>query len=377
MSFSKAFRTAFGRSVDVAKNSTAAILRMDVTPSAATRGPLPLWQISKPGDVDDFATGCDKDMGGLSSVKVDLAQGSAGRRAVMIPRAGDGVAGDAAAPVSKPTEFEPEASHHGRFWGTLSNQVPRGAGLERAGYAAFRNRNRPTLFGAQTWDVSLYPYLAVRVRNNAALPSSAEEDASHIPSISDLLDRSGTAAQRARSALGYGVSEPPGPKYFVNIQTDGPVTSDLYQHRLWLNPHKTNGWQTVVIPLDAFLLLNTGTVSMAQVSMLKEGLRTVGISAVLEAPQLPASARDQIARSASSTSSSSPNSAQYPTTAEDEAGAEGDGKDAKVNAAASPTTTPSSLAARGAKRGQSYRFDLGVAGVHAVGSVEEGIELWQ
>lgn len=139
MSFSKAFRTAIGRSVDVAKNSTAAILRMDVTPSAGSRGPLALWQITTPDEVADFATGSDKDLGGLSSVKLDLVQGSPGKTAIFEHK---DESQHQATETTKATQtkYQPEPSHHGRFFGTLSNQVPRGAALERSGYAAFRNR---------------------------------------------------------------------------------------------------------------------------------------------------------------------------------------------------------------------------------------------
>lgn len=210
------------------------------------------------------------------------------------------------------------------------------------------------------------------MRNNAALPSSATADTSHFPSLSDLLTRSKlTLAQRARSALGYGVNEGEGPKYFVNIQTDGPVTSDLFQHRLWLNPSKVNEWQTVVISLDAFLLLNAGTVSMAQVAMLSEGIKTVGISAVLESPQLPPAAKKHIDQSQGVVTSTTTEKDTTAATEEDQQGRRDD--DGEV--ASSSSSSPASLA-RGSKRGVTHRFDLAVAGVHAVGSVEEGMDLW-
>ncbi|CAO1618556.1 unnamed protein product [Sympodiomycopsis kandeliae] len=371
---------------------------MEVTPTASTRGPLSLWQLTTQQEVSDMATGSDKDMGGLSSVKVDLVSGSPGKKVFSIKENKvEGIFGADLSPQQQENnesnnsrkEEMPIASHHGRFWGTLSNQVPRGAGLERAGYAAFRNRNRPTLFGAQTWDVSLYPYLALRVRNNVPQPSSSSLS-TDIPSLDSesSSERKGrwTAYERARSALGYGVEESVGPKYFVNIQTDGPVTSDLYQHRLWLNPSKQDSWQTVIVPLDAFLLLNSGSLSMAQVSMLKEGIRTVGISCVLESPRLPPSAKELVEKSQQEsgishlrkqqTSSSSAESEKdflhQDGDPQDEVSVQQSGSARQFGSTISP-----SVLERGAKRGSTYRFDLAVAGVDAVGSVEEGMELWQ
>lgn len=77
---------------------------MQVAPTSASQGPVDIWTMNSPQDLDEFATGCDKDIGGLSTARLDIDQG------------------------------------HGRFWGTLSNQVPRGARIERTGYAGMRNR---------------------------------------------------------------------------------------------------------------------------------------------------------------------------------------------------------------------------------------------
>ncbi|CAD6896440.1 unnamed protein product [Tilletia caries] len=55
-----------------------------------------------------------------------------------------------------------------RFWGTLSYDIPRGAKIECSGYAAFRNKNRPTIFGVQIWDATMHPYLAIKLRNRRA-----------------------------------------------------------------------------------------------------------------------------------------------------------------------------------------------------------------
>jgi NADH dehydrogenase [ubiquinone] 1 alpha subcomplex assembly factor 1 len=53
---------------------------------------------------------------------------------------------------------------HMSFHGTLSLHVPpEYAGRIRTGYAAFRSKTRPTLFGDDTWNLELYSHLRVRV----------------------------------------------------------------------------------------------------------------------------------------------------------------------------------------------------------------------
>lgn len=252
-------------------------------------------------------------------------------------------------------------------------------------------QNRPTLFGAQTWDASLHNYLALRVRNSLALPSSSGSPLSSALSTPSMLGSSAniaslTPAQRAKTALGFGLKEPPGPKYFVNIQTDGPVTSDLFQHRIWFDPGAKDDWQTVVIPLESFLLLNTGTLSTSQLSMMKQAIRTVGISCVLDTPRLPGSASEvpepEVTPTTgnASTTEGAPSALRRSQSAEDELAAQAQSSpiDESDDWASDGELreTKSDAAARGSKRGQSFRFDLGIQAIHAVGSVEEAQELW-
>lgn len=123
--------------------------------------------------------------------------------------------------------------------------------------------------------------------------------------------------------------------------------------------------------------------------MLKQGLRTVGISSVLEGPMLSPQAKEQLQKEqgegqtrqgepSTSTSSTqqSPLSRLEEQQVEASAAADAGSPQDKRAAAAQSTSTPSALA-RGSKRGHAHRFDLSVAGVDAVGSVEEGLELWQ
>ncbi|KAH3679593.1 hypothetical protein WICMUC_000825 [Wickerhamomyces mucosus] len=63
-------------------------------------------------------------------------------------------------------------------------------------------------------------------------------------------------------------------KYFVNIQSHSTFITDLYQHRLFLNtPGK---WETVLIPLNGFVLTNKGVIQH-QVPLEKTKVKTIGI----------------------------------------------------------------------------------------------------
>lgn len=122
----------------------------------------------------------------------------------------------------------------GRFHGNVSLDVPPNSKFQYSGYAAFRSRQRgSSLFGTPFWDTSLHRYLALRVKGDSR-------------------------------------------KYFVNMQSDGVVVTDLFQHRLFLQ--KPGEWETVLIPFKDFILTNNGVVQENQVEMLREKIRTIGIS---------------------------------------------------------------------------------------------------
>lgn len=82
--------------------------------------------------------------------------------------------------------------------------------------------------------------------------------------------------------------------YFVNLQTDGPITTDLWQHRLFFR-RDDGGWEDVFvsgymrfyrsfltehtqIPFKDFVLTNAGELVPHQVQMYRERVRTIGIS---------------------------------------------------------------------------------------------------
>ncbi|CAN6606003.1 hypothetical protein TRVA0_003S00870 [Trichomonascus vanleenenianus] len=66
-------------------------------------------------------------------------------------------------------------------------------------------------------------------------------------------------------------------KYFVNVQAETPLVTDIYQHRLFL---KSPGqWETVVVPLSDFILTNWGVIQQQQELDL-EHVRTVGVGLI-------------------------------------------------------------------------------------------------
>ncbi|KAG2200542.1 hypothetical protein INT47_012328 [Mucor saturninus] len=122
----------------------------------------------------------------------------------------------------------------GRFHGSISTELPSNREIKQSGYAALRTRQRAqTMFGTPCWDTSLFRYLALHVKGDER-------------------------------------------KYFVNIQTDGVVKTDLFQHRLFL---RTPGqWETVMIPFKDFILTNNGMIQEDQIEMFRQKVKTVGIS---------------------------------------------------------------------------------------------------
>lgn len=182
-----------------------------------TTPPIRLSTLRSSADISNYAVGCDADIGGRSKALLDYVDSE-----------GNGTHG------------------HGKFSGVLDPYVPEqwkktleDGVTAKSGYAGFRTKTRTTLFGTACWDLSLHPYLAMRVRNNFA----------------NKEQKSG---------------------YFINIQTEGAVSSDLFQHRLFAGGN--TDWQTLVVPLSSFVLTNAGETSDQQLPMLREKIRTVGIS---------------------------------------------------------------------------------------------------
>lgn len=126
---------------------------------------------------------------------------------------------------------------HARFHGSLSTDLPRNnPQVARSGYVGWRNKDRkPTIFGKSLWDIDAYTYLALRVKSD-------------------------------------------GRKYFVNLQTESIVYTDLHQHRL--HTRKPGEWETVLINFNAFVRTNYGEVVEPQSEILRQKVRSVGFSLI-------------------------------------------------------------------------------------------------
>jgi NADH dehydrogenase [ubiquinone] 1 alpha subcomplex assembly factor 1 len=137
----------------------------------------------------------------------------------------------------------PQTPPHISFHGNISTELPEGRpDVQRTGYAAWRNEDRGrTLFGELFWSVDSYMYLGLRVKSD-------------------------------------------GRKYFVNIQTDSIVPTDIHQHRLYTKHHRGAGgpndpgnWETILIKLHEFVRTNHGLVTEPQSEMLRQKVKSIGI----------------------------------------------------------------------------------------------------
>ncbi|KAI0249169.1 complex I intermediate-associated protein CIA30 [Lactifluus subvellereus] len=222
-------RAYLNRSSRVARDATARVLQMQGA-EQRSRAPLTLFTLHTPEAIKQYAYGCDADVGGTSTVHFDFDDDPA--------RAPPGP--DIHTDTSTGTSPDNQRRGAARFHGVMRLAVRPGYEQRiRGGYAGFRNKFRPTLFGELTDDVSNHRFLALRVRV-----------AGH---------------PRTRDS------------YFVNVQTEGPTNDDLWQHRLYFT-RDDGGWEDVFIPFDGFVMTKAGTINTQPVSMLRERVRSVGIS---------------------------------------------------------------------------------------------------
>jgi len=130
---------------------------------------------------------------------------------------------------------------HVRFHGNISTKLPADRPqIQRTGYAAWRTLDRPfTVFGKALWDIDPFRYLAVQFKSD-------------------------------------------GRKYFINLQTESIVPTDIHQHRLY---SKTPGeWETVLIKWREFVRTNHGQVVEPQREMLTQKVRSIGIGLIDRQP---------------------------------------------------------------------------------------------
>ncbi|KAK3336814.1 putative complex I protein [Cercophora scortea] len=182
----------------------------------AIKGPSGPWELHSfhnPEAIEDCKVMSDIDIGGQSTAHLDWV-----------------------AP-SEPTS-SPSATHnpngYARFHGVISTQLPKNRpDIKRTGYAGWRTKDRPgTIFGRSLWNIDAYSYLAMRVKSD-------------------------------------------GRSYFINVQTESLIPTDLHQHRLFTT--KPGEWQTILIRWNDFVRTNHGYVVEPQTEILRQKVRSIGI----------------------------------------------------------------------------------------------------
>ncbi len=174
-------------------------------------GPYLLHDFRNPKSVSDCKLMSDEEIGGFSTAELDW---------VPAPEA--------------PSASQQSRHGHARFRGTISDKLPFDKpDIKRSGYAAWRTEDRPpTIFGRSLWDIDPYTYLAMRVKSD-------------------------------------------GRSYFINVQTESVVPTDLHQHRLFAK--RPGEWETILVKWNDFVRTNHGFVVEPQTEILRQRIKSVGI----------------------------------------------------------------------------------------------------
>ncbi|KZL81076.1 complex i intermediate-associated protein 30 [Colletotrichum incanum] len=182
-------------------------------------GPYLLQDFRAPGSTDDCKLMSDQEIGGFSHSALEW-----------VPSASSST-GTTASSQSNPTN---STRGYARFHGTISTDLPKNdPKIQRTGFAAWRTPDqRATLLGKSVWDIDPYSYLALRVKSD-------------------------------------------GRSYFINLQTDSVVPTDLHQHRLFAK--RPGEWETVFVKWNDFVRTNHGFVVEPQTEMLRSKVRSVGL----------------------------------------------------------------------------------------------------
>jgi len=219
------FPTFWRRSLDEFKRQATIAVKMEGLHRPTK--PFPIIRFDESNTIDRCKLMSDQDMGGFSRASLTHQPGT--------ETAPHDIEQDQTLPEADTTP------PHAIFAGTISTELPANKPeVQRSGYAAWRTRDRGlSLFGKLLWDIDPYAYLALRIKSD-------------------------------------------GRKYFVNIQTESIVPTDLHQHLL---PCFTPGqWETVTIPFSAFVRTNYGMVVEPQKEMMRQKVRSVGIGLIDRVP---------------------------------------------------------------------------------------------
>ena len=217
------------RSLDEVKRQANMAVKMEGL--NVPRKPRPLIQFDELESINRCKVMCDSDIGGFSRASLTYHAGTKHADS----KRDEGIIGD-----GRENE-EGEEPAHALFKGSISAELPPNKpDIQRSGFAAWRTRDRGYwMFGKLLWDIDPYAFLALRIKTD-------------------------------------------GRKYFVNIQTESIVPTDIHQHLL---PSFTPGqWETVIIPFHSFVRTNHGMVVEPQKDMLRQKVRSVGIGLIDRIP---------------------------------------------------------------------------------------------
>ncbi|CDK29460.1 unnamed protein product [Kuraishia capsulata CBS 1993] len=180
---------------------------------------LTLLDFANAYDIQKVITRCDQELGGYSTVNMDVARDT------------------------KPNGERTACAH---FHGNLSLNLPKTRpDVSQSGWAMWRTKNKNNYqhkiayisdrFANFWWDFGPYQAMVLRLKTDT-----------------------------------------PHRKFLLNVQTDTMSRTDLFQHRLFLNtPGK---WETVILPIDDFVLTNRGFIQKQyQGEMEKDRIKSVGM----------------------------------------------------------------------------------------------------
>ncbi|KAL2075960.1 hypothetical protein VTL71DRAFT_903 [Oculimacula yallundae] len=223
--FAKGF---FGRSLDEFKRLSGVALRAEGTKRQLK--PYIMASFHDASSLEDVKTMSDMDIGGYSSVHLDYIP----------PPVTSSLSPDQSS-TSTPSSSSTNPNGHVKFHGNISIELPKNRPeVQRTGYAAWRTKDKGyTIFGKTLWDIDAYAFLALRIKSD-------------------------------------------GRKYFVNIQTESIVYTDIHQHRLYAR--RPGEWETVLIKWNEFVRTNHGMVVEPQTELLRQKVRTVGIGLIDRVP---------------------------------------------------------------------------------------------
>ncbi|GJC85678.1 complex I intermediate-associated protein 30, mitochondrial [Colletotrichum liriopes] len=207
----------WARTFDELKRRTSIVAKAEGIKGPS--GPYLLQDFRAPGSTDDCKLMSDQEIGGFSHSALEWVPSSS-----------------SSTRTTPSSQSSPTSSTRGyaRFHGTISTDLPKNdPKIQRTGFAAWRTPDQQaTLLGKSVWDIDPYSYLALRVKSD-------------------------------------------GRSYFINLQTDSVVPTDLHQHRLFTK--RPGEWETVFVKWNDFVRTNHGFVVEPQTEMLRSKVRSVGL----------------------------------------------------------------------------------------------------